>query len=331
MDIPGSKRAACVAILMSAFCVVFLTAAANPGARAQSYPIKTVRILVPYDPGGAVDITARIYQQRLSIALGQQVLVENRPGGAGKVGAEVVSRAEPDGHLILYTAGGTLITWQANPAAPDAVRKLTPIASAVTSVGAIAARRDLPVNSMGELLEYAKRNPGKLSYGSSGIGSFQHLVGERLKLEGIDFLHVPYKGLPGAMTALAAGQIDLAITNLATGLPLFKEGKVKMLALTQSTRFEAVPSIPAITEAMPGFEMPAPWYGFWGPPQLPRAIVSKLSGEIVKSLAAPEVKSKLTDLSMVAVISTPDQFSTMVRDTQAIYQRIIKAGNIQLD
>ena len=300
-------------------------------AQAQSYPTRAVRILVPYEPGGAVDLTARLYQARLAAFLGQQVIVENRPGAAGKVGAEVVSRAEPDGYLILYTAGGTFITWQSNPAAPDAVRKLTPIASAVTSVGAIAARRDLAVNSMGELLEYAKRNPGKLSYGSSGIGSFQHLVGERLKLEGIDFLHVPYKGLPGAMTALAAGQIDLAITNLATGLPLFKEGKVKIFALTQSTRFEATPSIPAITEAMPGFEMPAPWYGFWGPPQMPRGILSRLGSDIAKALIAPEVKAKLTELSMVAVISTPDQFSTMVRDTDAIYQRIIKAGNIQLD
>jgi len=315
-------------------CRTLLCAIAGLAAlpvQSQSYPSKPLRILIPYEPGGAVDVTARLYQARLSIYLGQQVIVENRPGAAGKVGAEVVSRAEPDGYLVLYTAGGTFITWQSNPAAPEAVRKLTPITSAVTSVGAIAARRDLPVNSMGELLAFAKNNPGKLSYGSSGIGSFQHLVGERLKLEGIDFLHVPYKGLPGAMTALAAGQIDLAITNLATGLPLLKDGKIKMLALTQSSRFEATPSIPAITEAMPGFEMPAPWYGFWGPPQLPRAILLRLGNDIAKSLVAPEVKSKLTELSMVAIVTTPDQFVTMVRQTDSVYQRIIKAGNIQLD
>ncbi|MFM9967229.1 MAG: Bug family tripartite tricarboxylate transporter substrate binding protein [Burkholderiales bacterium] len=322
---------------MNAFFIALLPAifvaswSAPIPALGQSFPSKTIRILVPYDPGGAVDVTARMLQPRLSASLGQQVIVENRPGAAGKVGAEVVSRAEPDGHLVLYTAGGTFITWQSNPASPEAVRRLTPITSAVTSVGAIAARRELPVNSMGELLELAKRNPGKLSYGSSGIGSFQHLIGERLKLEGIDLLHIPYKGFPAAMTALASGQIDLAITNLATSLPLLKDGKVKVLALTQSSRFDATPSIPAITEAMPGLELPAPWYGFWGPPQLPRAIVSRLSGDIAKALVAPEVKAKFTELSMVAIVTTPEQFQTMVRDTDTVYQRIIKAGNIQLD
>jgi tripartite-type tricarboxylate transporter receptor subunit TctC len=310
---------------------VLVLAVVCPASLAQAYPSKPVRIVVPYDPGGAVDYTARLYQQRLGSALGQQVLVENRPGAAGKVGAEAVSRAEPDGYLILYTAGGTLTTWQASAGAPETVRNLTPIASAVTSVGAIAARTDLPVSSMGELLEFVKRNPGKLSYGSSGVGSFQHLTGERLKQQGFELLHVPYKGLAPAMTALAAGQIDLAITNLATGLPLATQGKVRILALTQSSRFEATPAIPAITEAMPGFEMPAPWYGFFGPPRLPQPVVSRLGSEIAKALVAPEVKSKLTELSMVAIITTPEQFSAMFRDTGSIYQSIIKAGNIQLE
>jgi tripartite-type tricarboxylate transporter receptor subunit TctC len=320
-----ARAAAMRALLFSLVALVL------PAALAQSYPARTVRILVPYEPGGAVDYTARLYQQRLSSALGRQVIVENRPGGAGKVGAEVVSHAEPDGYLVLYTAGGTLTAWQANPVAPESVRRLTPITSAVTSVGAIAARPDLQIGTMAELLEYARRNPGKLSYGSSGIGSFQHLVGERLKQQGIDFLHIPYKGLAPAMTALASGQIDLAITNLATGLPLFREGKVRILALTQSSRFEATPNIPAITEAMPGFEMPAPWYGFWSPPLTPQPVVSRIAGDIARSLEAPEVKSKLTDLSMVAIITTPEQFSVMVRDTADIYQKIIRAGNIQLD
>ena len=298
---------------------------------AQAYPLKPVRILVPYDPGGAVDLTARLLQQRLAGALGQQVVVENRPSGAGKVGAEMVSNAEPDGYLILYTAGGTLITWQANPASPESVRRLTPVTSAVTSVGAIAARKDLPVNSMAELLNYAKRNPGKLSYASTGIGSWQHLVGEWFTQQGWELLHVPYKGLAPAMTALASGQIDLVITNLATGLPFYKDGKVKMLAMTQPTRFDALPEIPAINEAVPTFDVPAPWYGFWGPPQLPRPIVARIAGDIAKSLVAPEVKTRLTELSMVATLTNPDQFSAMVRDNGAVLQKIIKAGNIKLD
>jgi tripartite-type tricarboxylate transporter receptor subunit TctC len=300
-------------------------------AFAQTWPAKPVRIVVPYDPGGAVDVTARLYSPRLSAALGQPVVVENRPGAAGKVGAEAVSRMEPDGYTVLYTAGGTLSTWQANPATPETVRNLTPIASAVTSVGAIAVRPDLPAKSIGELLELAKRSPGKLTYASSGVGSFQHLVGERLKRHGVDMIHVPYKGLAPAMTALAAGQIDVAITNLATGLPLANQGKVRLVALTQSSRFDAAPSVPAITEAMPKFDMPAPWYGFFGPPKLPRPIVARLNGEIAKALVAPEVKSKLTDISMVAVVADPDQFAAMFRETAAIYQDIIKAANITLE
>ena len=298
---------------------------------AQGYPAKPVRIVVPYDPGGAVDYTARLYQPRLTSALGQQVVVENRPGAAGKVGAEAVARSDPDGYIVLYTAGGTLSTWQANPATPEAVKNLTPISSAVTSVGAIAARLDLPAKSIVELLELARRAPGKLTYGTSGVGSFQHLVGERLKKNGVELLHVPYKGLAPAMTALASGQIDVAITNLATAIPLASQGKVRILALTQGTRFEGAPGVPAITEAMPGFDMPAPWYGFFGPPKLARPVVARLNAEIGKALAAPEVKAKLTDISMVAVVSDPDQFAAMFRETASVYQDIIKAGNIQLE
>lgn len=309
----------------------FALAAVSPAGLPQAYPAKPVHIVVPYAPGGAIDLTARLYLQRLSSALGQPVLVDNRPGAAGKLGAEVVSRTDPDGYTILYTVGGELTIWQSKPGTPDAVRNLTPIASAVTSVGCIAARADLPIQSVGELIEYVKRNPGKLTYGSSGIGSFQHLMGERLKQQGINLLHVPFKGVAPAMTALVAGQIDLAITNLATGLPQSRQGKVKILALTQSSRFEGTPNIPAMNEAMPGFEMPVPWYGFFGPPNLPRPIVSRLNAEIAKSLEAPEVKNRLTELSMMAIITNPEQFSTLVRDTGGIFQKIIKEANIQLE
>ena len=150
-------------------------------------------------------------------------------------------------------------------------------------------------------------------------------------MQGIDLLHVPYKGLIPAMTALTSGQIDLAITNLATGLPLLKEGKVKVLALTQSTRFEGTPGIAPITDALPGFEMPAPWYGFWAPPKLPSPIASRIAADISATLQAPEVRAKLAGLSLVGISSTPEQFAAMVRETATVYQQIIKAGNIQMD
>ena len=313
------------------FVAAFALAAVSPVGFPQAYPTKPVHIVVPYAPGGAIDLTARLYQQRLSIALGQPVVVDNRPGAAGKVGAEVVSRAEPDGYTVLYTVGGELTIWQSKPGTPDSIKNLTPITSAVASVGCIAARADLPVNSMAELIEYVKRNPGKLTYGSSGIGSFQHLMGERLKQHGIDLVHVPFKGLGPVMAAIVAGQIDLAITNLSTGLPPSRQGRIKILALTQSNRFEATPDIPTVSESLPGFDMPVPWYGFFGPPNLPQPIVARLGSEIAKVLEAPEVKSKLTSASLTAIIATPEQFSALVRKTGDTFQKIIKAANIQLD
>ncbi len=303
----------------------------SPACISQVYPTRPVHIVVPYVPGGAIDMTARLFQQRLSSALGQPVIVDNRPGAAGKVGAEALSRAEPDGYTVLYTVGGELTILQSKAGTPDSIKNLTPITSAVASVGCIAARADLPVNSIAELIEYVKRNPGKLTYGSSGIGSFQHLLGERLKQQGIDLVHVPFKGLGPVMVAIVAGQIDLAITNLSTGLPPSRQGRIKILALTQSNRFEATPDIPTVSESMPGFDMPVPWYGFFGPPNLPQPIVARLASEIAKVLEAPEVKSNLTSASLTAIITTPGQFSALVQKTGDSFQKIIKAANIQLD
>jgi len=199
-------------------------------AVGQTYPSKPIRIIVPYDAGGVIDLTARLLANRLSPEVGQ-LIVENRSGAAGKIGTESLSRAEPDGYSILYTSGPDLAVWQASPNSPTLVRNLTPISSAVSTVPAIAVRANLPIATIGELLEFIRQNPGKLSYGTLGVGSYQHLVGEYLKQQGIVMLAVPYKGLNPVMTDLVAGQIDVAITNLTAGLPLANEGKIKILAL----------------------------------------------------------------------------------------------------
>ena len=305
-------------------------ALAPAAAVGQSYPSKPIRIIVPYDAGGVIDLTARLLAKGLSPELGQLV-VENRSGAAGKIGTESVARAEPDGYSILYTSGGDLGVWQASPNSPTPVRNLTPISSAVSSVPAIAVRSNLPINTIGELLEFTKKNPGKLTYGTLGVGSYQHLVGEYLKQQGIAMLAVPYKGLSPVMTDLIAGQIDVAITNLAAGLPLANEGKIKILAVTRSDRVEPAPNIPAVRETMPGFKVPDAWYGVFGPPDMPRPIVSRLASEIGKALVSPEMKSALTKLSMVAVAGTPEQFSGLIQETNAAFQTFIAAGNIKLD
>jgi tripartite-type tricarboxylate transporter receptor subunit TctC len=299
-------------------------------AVGQTYPSKPIRIIVPYDAGGVIDLTARLLANRLSPELGQ-LIVEDRSGAAGKIGTESVSRAEPDGYSILYTSGPDLAVWQASPNSPTLVRNLTPISSAVSTVPAIAVRANLPIDTIGELIEFIRQNPGKLSYGTLGVGSYQHLVGEYLKQQGIVMLAVPYKGLNPVMTDLVAGQIDVAITNLTAGLPLANEGKIKILALTRSDRFEPAPNIPVVRESLPSFKVPDAWYGVFGPPDMPRPIVSRLASEIGKVLVTPEVKSTLIKLSMVAVAGTPEQFSGLIQETNAAFQTFIAAGNIKLD
>jgi tripartite-type tricarboxylate transporter receptor subunit TctC len=304
---------------------------AAPGAGAQDYPSRAVHIVVPYAPGGAVDLTARLMQQRLSEALGQPVVVDNKPGAAGQVGAEQVSRAPPDGTTLLYTVGAELAMRQSRPGATDPSRDLTPIASTVASVSCVVVRASLPVDSLPALIDYAKRNPGKLTYGTAGIASTFHLTGERMKQYGADMVHVPFKGAGPSVTALVAGEIDVALTNLATALPQIRQGKIRLLAVTQSRRFEGAPEVPAIDEALPGFDMPVAWYAFFGPPGLPRPIVTRLAAAIGKLLEAPDLRAKIAEGAMTVVYTGPERLPDFIRDTAAAYGRIIQAGGVKLD
>ncbi len=308
-----------------------LACAAAPGLSAQEAPAKPVRIVVAYAPGGAVDLTARLMQPLLSEALAKPVVVDNRPGAAGSIGAEFVSRALPDGTTLLYTVGADLAIRGLKPGALDPIRDLTPVASAVASVSCVAARASLPVDSIGELIDYAKRNPGKLSYGTAGIGSTQHLTGERLRQYGADMVHVPFKGVAPAMTALVAGEIDVSVTNLATALPQLRQGKIRVLAVTQARRFEGAREIPAIEETLPGFDVPVAWYGFFGPPNLPRAVVARLAAAIGKSLEAPELKGRITEAAMSVVFTGPERFPGLIRETADAYGKVIRAADVQLE
>jgi tripartite-type tricarboxylate transporter receptor subunit TctC len=302
-------------------------------ATAQGYPDRSIHIIVPYAAGGAIDSTARILAERLQPALRQALIIENKPGAAGKIAAEYVSRAEPDGYTILYTAGADLILLQSRLSTSDGIRNLTPIASAVSPVGAIATRSALGLDSMEKLLAYVKSNPGKLTYGSTGYGSSQHLIGEYFKQQGYVMLHVPFNGIAPVMTALAGGQIDVAITNLASSLPLAKDGKAKILALPQSEPFEDAPDIPPITRAMPGFifRRPISFYGYYGPPNLPRTIASQFADEIGKVVMTPEIKARLKTLFIVPIVTSPDEFATMIQEIYTNFQAIIKSGDIKLE
>jgi tripartite-type tricarboxylate transporter receptor subunit TctC len=306
---------------------------ASSAAIAQSYPNKPIHIIVPYAAGGVVDSTARILAERLGPPLRQALIIENKAGAAGKIAAEFVSRAEPDGYTILYTSAADLALLQGRPSTAGSIRNLTPITSAVSPVGAIAARAGLGLDSMEKLLAYVKSNPGKLTYGTAGYGSSQHLIGEYFKQQGYEMLHVPFNGIAPAMAALAGGQIGIAITNLASSLPLAADGKVKIVALPQSEPFEDAPDIPPITKAMPGFAFrrPIAVYAYYGPPGLPRAIVSRLADEIGKVVVTPEIKARLKTLSIVPIVTSPAEFAAMVQEIGATFQMVIKSGGIKLE
>ena len=300
-------------------------------ALAQAYPVKPVHLVAPFPPGGAVDLTARLMQQRLSTSLGQPVVIDNRAGAGGRIGATFVSNAPPDGYTMLFTVGSDLSMKQGIPGALNLLRDLTPVATAVASVSAVAVRTDLGVNNFRELMDLAKRNPGKLSYGTAGVASTHHLTGERLKQLGADMIHVPFKGLGPALTALASGQIDLNITNVATVLPQARAGKVKIIAVIQPARFEGLPEVPAVNETLPGFDVPVAWYAFFGPPSLPRGIVVRWSGEIVKALEAPEIRQRLNEASMALTYTPPDQMPALIKTTADVYERLLKSTGITLE
>ena len=314
----------------SLFIAVLLNFLAST-AIAQNYPSKPLRLVVPYPPGGAVDLTARLLSQRLVQALGQTIVIDNRPGAAGHLGAEQVSKATADGYTLLYTVGAELAMRQSLPGSIDLLRDLTPIASVAASVSCIVARPDLPLGSMQELLELARRNPGKLSFGSAGIGSTHHLTGELLREMGVSLMHVPYKGVAPAMTALLSGETDLAITNLAMAMPQMRQGKLKLLAVTQINRFDGAPGVPPVTDFLPGFNMPVAWYGFFAPPKLNAAINAMLAEEIGRTLSSEEIRKKLTEASMSPLFTSGEGMINLIRDTASNYGRIVRVAGIRLE
>ena len=318
-------------LLIAFHALGILCIAAPHAALSQAYPARPIRVVAPFPPGGGVDLTARVLQQRLSAGLGQPIVIENRAGASGMIGAEYVSRSAPDGYTLAYTVGSDLALKRFVSRAPtlDMLKDLTPIASALESVSCIAVAGSSTVNSITELIDLAKRNPGKLNFGSAGMNSSQHLTGELFRQYGVDMVHVPFNGLAPGVVALMGGQIEVAITNFASVSAQLREGKVKVLAVTRPKRYEDAPHIPAVNEALPGFNMPVAFFGFFGPPGLPRPIVMRLNAEVGRALESPEVRAKAKELYMSVIFTSPDQFAGMIRESIDAYGRIAHAARIQ--
>ena len=300
-------------------------------AMGQTYPVKPIRLVVSSPPGG-IDAYVRIFTPRAAEMLGQPVIIENRGGANGAIGAEYVARAAPDGYPILFATSAPMVFGAIlNKATPfDPVRDFTPILNVLDSLKIVTVHASLPVNTLQELIDYAKRNPGKLSYATSGIGSVFHMNGELFKLAaGVDIVHVPYKGTAAMATDLIAGRAEVgfpALNNVKAGIA---GGKVKVLALLDQRRYAGLPKLATLSELLPGFEPSPSWTGIFGPAGLARPIVERLNSVFLKALDAPEVKSFIDDNGAVVIGGTPADFAAALKADLVTAAKAVKSANIK--
>ncbi len=299
-------------------------------AQAQGYPSRPIRSIMTV--AGGADIVARLVAQGLTGALGQPVVVETQSGAGGAIGAESVARAAPDGYTIMLTSASALVMnrFLSKSARLDPLKDFTPITKAFETVALVVTSPALPVGSMRDLVEYAKRHPGKLSYGTSGIGTTHHLSGESIRLlTGIDWVHVPYKGGPPVITDLIAGEIQVGFSILATAAPFIASGRIKILAVNGAKRYHVIRDVPTVTEQLPGYEPPSTWGGYFGPARMPRTIVARLHDEIVRILNSPEVRAKAEDIGFPVATSTPEELNATIRRDIEYTAGIVKAIGIR--
>lgn len=302
-------------------------------ATAQNYPVKPVRLVVPFPPGGPTDIVARLMTPKMAESLGQQVVVENRGGAGGAIATEQVAKAAPDGYIIIMgTIGGLAVAKSLNPALGyDTLRDLAPITQSVTVTSILVVHPSVPAKNVRELLALAKKQAGKLNYASSGNGTVTHLAGELLKLMGkVDIAHVPYKGGAPALVALVSGEVDMSYENSLIITPHIKSGKVKGLAVTGAKRSALLPELPTIAETLPGYSASG-WYGLLAPAATPKPVIARLNTEAVKALRAPDVVEKLSGQGAEPVASTPEEFTAFIRSEIDKWAKLVKAANMRTD
>ncbi len=309
------------------------TVLASPLFAQGAYPNHTIKIIAPVQPGGGVDLVARTIADRLGRALGQSIIVENQSGGGGVVGSVATARAAPDGYTLMVGYVGTHGTNPAVRKLPyDALKDFTAIAMVGGTPNILIVPPGLPVATLQEFVAYAKKNPGKLSYGSSGPGTLTHLAMEQLKVAtDMDVVHVPYRGIGPAFTDILGGQTQAMFPGLAAALPHIKAGKVKPLAVTGTKRHPLLPDVPTFEEAgYKGFTG-VQWYGIVGPANMPPAIVKRLNDEINKELASPDLAERLSGEALEPMPMSPAEFTAYIRDDIARWSKLAKDRNIQID
>jgi len=307
---------------------------AASGAWAQAYPVKPVRIVVPFPPGGTSDILARTIGPRLSAEWGQPVVVDNRPGAAGNIAAEHVARAPGDGYtLFITTVGIHAIHPSLYSKLPfDPLRDFTPVTNLVMLPSVLAVHPSIPVRSVKDLIALAKKRPGDLSYSSAGSGSQPHLTAELFKtMTGVDLLHVPYKGAAQQLTDLVAGHVALTFATAPSAVPFIKGGQMRAIGVSSGKRASALPDVPTIAEAgVPGYEAVG-WNGMVAPANLPAPVLEKVNATVVKAFNLPEVRDRMISLAADPVTTTPAQFGAYIKAEIAKWAKVVKASGARLD
>ena len=319
-------------LLISGLALVALVALAQPAA-AQAWPAKPLRIVVNFPPGGAADVIARAVAPGLGEALGQQVVIENRPGAGGNIGADAVAKVPADGYTLLMSSGGTV---SINPhiyakMSYDPVKDLQPVAAAARVLVFLVVRPELPVKNVAEFVAYARANPGRLSFGSPGNGSSPHLAAEMFKRDTKTFMvHIPYRGAAPALTDLLGGQIDFMF-DPGIGLQHVRSGKLRLLGIGSPKRSPLFPDAPTLDEAgLKGFDADS-WFGFYAPAGVPQDIITRLNREINRILQTPAVKDRITGLGGEAAAMTPAEFAERGRIDSVRFGAFIKAAGIKGD
>jgi tripartite-type tricarboxylate transporter receptor subunit TctC len=301
-------------------------------ARAQAYPTRPVRIVVPFAPAGTTDIVARLMGQWLSVRLGQQFVIENRTGGAGNIGTEAVVRATADGYTLLSIDVSAVINATLFPKLNyDFIRDIAPVANFVSVANVMVVNPSFPAKSVPEFITYAKANPGKITEASAGIGTPNHLCGEFFKtMAGLDMAHVPYRGGGPAIADLLGGQVDVTFAVVTTAIEHIRSGKLRALAVTSAKRQEALPEIAPMADFLPGYEAIG-WFGLFAPKNTPVEVIDRLNKEVNAALSDPQLKARLADLGGEPLPGSPEDFGIRVADDKEKWAKVIRAANIKAE
>jgi len=319
-------------VRLFAVCLATLTLGEIGSAAALDYPTRPVRWVVPYTPGGGTDITARIIAQWLSERLGQQFVIENKPGAGNNIGTETVVNSPPDGYTLLLVNPANAINTTLYPKLSfNFLRDIAPVGGVMRVPNVMEVNPAVPAKTVAEFIAYAKANPGKINWATSGNGTSVHLSGELFKLmTGVEMANIPYKGSAPALTDLIAGTVQVIFDNMPPSLPHIRSGKLRALAVTTAIRSEALPEVPTVAETVPGYEASA-FYGMGVPKGTPPEIVDKLNKEINAALADPNIKARLADLGGMLTPGTPADFGKLVAAETEKWAKVIKDGHVALE